>query len=126
MQTESAKRRVIPISKYEQKLWNDIIFEYDFHFWYYIFQIHPIDNFDVHVNIKVDATDLYDQYYRLIFAKIACGNDKQCIGIYDASCDQQGPFLLLKRGFITVYSSLNCIHKKKTYDGKQIVLQWES
>ena len=95
-----------------------LILQYDFHFWYYVFQIHPIDNFDVHVNIKVDATDLYDQYDRLIFAKIACGNDKQCIGIYDASCDQEGPFLLLTRGFITLYSSPNCIHKKKKYDGK--------
>ena len=56
-----------------------------------------------------------------MFAKIACDNAEQCIGIYDASCDGEGPFLLITSGFMTSLSSPNCMYKKKTYHGKEAI-----
>ena len=60
-------------------------------------------------------SNLYDQHEHLNEAKIACVNDSQCIGIYEDSCDKDGPFMLLKSGFLTSVSGTNCIYKKTTY-----------
>ena len=60
-------------------------------------------------------SNLYDQHKHLNEAMIACENDSQCIGIYDDSCDKDGPFLLLKSGFVTSVSGTNCIYKKTIY-----------
>ena len=60
-----------------------------------------------------------------MFAEIGCDNAEQCIGIYDASCDGEGPFLLITSGFMTNLSSPNCMYKKKTYHGKQVFLDHE-
>ena len=98
-------------------------------FWNYniecFFQINPQDNFHLHANIKIDESKTYDQHERLIYAESACDNAEQCIGIYDASCDGEGPFLLLPRGYVTSVSSANCMYKKKTYNRMQVFLDNE-
>ena len=69
-------------------------------------------------NAHVYGSIKYGHFERLNFAKIACENDSQCIGIYDRHCKGQGPFALVKRGFMTSISGSNCIHKKKIYGGQ--------
>ena len=65
--------------------------------------------------MQIHMSNLYDQHKHLNEAKIACENDSQCIGIYEDSCDKDGPFLLLKSGFLTSVSGTNCIYKKTIY-----------
>ena len=78
-----------------------------------------LDSFVVKANIKIDESNKYDNYERLNFAEIACEKDSHCIGIYDASCDQNGPFELLVRGFMTSNSmTSDCIYAKKRHDGE--------
>ena len=77
----------------------------------YFFQ----DEFALKENINVDKSNIYTRYNKLSEAKIACGRDAKCIGIYDPSCDKNGPFMLLKNSFVTSFSSTNCIYKKKDY-----------
>ena len=60
-------------------------------------------------------SNLYDQHKHLNEAKIACVNDSQCIGVYEDSSNKIGPFMLLKRGFLTSVSGTNCIYKKTRY-----------
>ena len=64
----------------------------------------------------MDESNTYGYHEELSFAKIACENDSRCIAIYDTSCDQDGPFVLVTRGFMTSISGPNCIYKKKNYD----------
>ena len=64
-------------------------------------------------------SNMYDNYNNLGLAKIACNNDIHCIGVYDKTCDKNGPFQLCKRGFVTPeVTALSCIHKKKEYEGE--------
>ena len=49
---------------------------------------------------------------------MACRNDMECIGVYDESCDEDGPFLLVRSGFMDSRYGPNCIYKKKSYGGK--------
>ena len=70
------------------------------------------------VNIQVDESNKYGHHDRLNFAEIACENDSHCIGIYDDSGEQNGPFELVTRGFMTSRSKKSSIiHAKKRYDG---------
>ena len=48
---------------------------------------------------------------------MSCENDTDCFGIYDGYCDENGPFVKLKRGFMTADYSPNCVYKKKKYEG---------
>ena len=80
----------------------------------------------MHTNIRIDESNKYEKYGRLMFAKIDCENDDQCIGIHDAYCDGEGPFFLLTSGFVTVVPSLDCIHKKRRYDGRDPLLHLTS
>ena len=61
----------------------------------------------------------YGQYTHLNLAKTECTNDSQCIGVYEASCDKNGPFMLFKKGFVTSIYGKHCIYKKKV-NGKLI------
>ena len=63
----------------------------------------------------MDKSNTFNQYEQLSDAKVACSNDSNCIGIYEASCDKNGPFTLLKNGFVTSEFGTNCIYKKKQY-----------
>ena len=76
-----------------------------------------LDNFIVKDNIQVDGSNTYGYHEKLNFAEIACEKDSQCIGIFDESCDKNGPFSLLKNGFMTPISTSNCLYKKKHYEG---------
>ena len=80
--------------------------------------MYSLDNYITQVNIKVDESNKYGQFEKKIFAEIACDIDTECIGIYDASCDQEGPFMLVKKGFMISNWSPDCINKKKTYHGR--------
>ena len=86
--------------------------------YFFYFPKYALDNFIQKFNVQVDESNLYDQQEGLYVAELACENDKHCIGIYDESCDQKGPFRLLGRGFMTSILTRNCIYAKKTYDGE--------
>ena len=65
-------------------------------------------------------SNIYDNFNHLGLAKIRCNKDVQCIGIYDKTCDNSGPFQLCKHGFVTPAVSVSsCIHKKNEYKGDQ-------
>ena len=57
----------------------------------------------------------YGEYTNLNLAKAECKKDSQCIGIYEASCHKNGPFTLIKHGFVTSVFGTNCLYKKKQY-----------
>ena len=54
----------------------------------------------------------------LNFAETACEKDTECVGVFDDSCDQRGPFGLIRIGYMTLGSSPHCIYEKKVYDSK--------
>ena len=76
----------------------------------------PKNNFVMKEHVQIDSSNIYRQYDRLNFAELACENDSKCIGIFDASCDEKGPFLLFQKGYMTSYRAPNCIYKKKRYE----------
>ena len=80
--------------------------------------MHFVDNFILQSNVEVDDSNSYGHHQNLSGAEITCENDSQCIGIYDPSCNRNGPFTLVKNGYMTSYSSQNCIYKKKRYNGE--------
>ena len=77
-----------------------------------------LDPFVLEQRIIIDNSNTYEQHKQLAFAKMACENDTECIGVYDEFCDEDGPFLKVKRGFMTSSYSPNCLFKKKQYEGK--------
>ena len=83
--------------------------------------MHFQDEFVLQKNSRIDVSNTYNQYDDLTAAKNACMNDTHCIGVYDSSCDNTGPFLMLKYCFKTSISDINCVYKKKT-NGKYIFL----
>ena len=78
----------------------------------------PSNDFVLKKHILIDASNIFDQHEYLSFAKVACSNDSKCIGIYEPSCDKNGPFMLLKDSFVASVFSRNCIYRKKQYDPK--------
>ena len=82
--------------------------------------MHPYssDHFIGQSNIQIDEYNSYSQYMMLNFAETACEKDTQCVGVFDASCDQRGPFGLIRIGYMTLGSSPHCIYEKKVYDSK--------
>ena len=72
-------------------------------------------------NVQVDLSNTYFQYDDLEVAKRACKKDSQCIGVFLAICNMNGPYMLLKRGFVISVSGVNCLYKKKR-DGRYIFL----
>ena len=52
---------------------------------------------------------------------MACTNDTDCVGIYDEGCDKDGPFLRIRKGFMSSKYGPNCVYKKKSYDGTKNV-----
>ena len=73
------------------------------------------DEFVLKERILIDASNIFDQHKHLSVAKVACSNDSKCIGVYEASCDDNGPFMLIKNGFLTSVFGTNCIYKKRQY-----------
>ena len=71
-------------------------------------------------NIEVDTSNTYGEYNSLNVAKMACLNDTQCMGVYEASCNKNGPFALFKNNFVTKLYGVNCIYKRIMY-GKFIL-----
>ena len=70
------------------------------------------------MNSEPESSNKYNGYDKIDFAAVSCGNDSECVGIYDESCDSYGPFQLVRRGFMRSYYSPNCVHKKKRYESK--------
>ena len=67
----------------------------------------------------VDGSNLYGHHDRLNLAEVACEYDSLCIGIFDASHGQKGPFQLVSTGFMTSTKSTPLrIYAKKEYDGE--------
>ena len=55
-------------------------------------------------------------------AKISCNSDKRCIGIFEQSCDNSGPFHLCKEGFETSEIHIaSCFYQKKNYSGMYLL-----
>ena len=75
-------------------------------------------------NIKVDISNTYNRYDTLSVAKMACTNETECIGIYEAFCDKDGPFELLKNNFVTSIFGRNCIYKKTDYGKSSYSVQF--
>ena len=80
----------------------------------------------MYTNSEIDASVLYKSSEQLDFAETACRNDIECFGIFDEKCDNDGPFLQIKRGFIpfrkktdTDWYTSGCVYKKKEYAGKK-------
>ena len=73
-------------------------------------------------NSQMDMANTYNGHDDLSTAKSACLNDKHCIGIYDASCDKNGPFMLLKHSFMTSAYGKSCIYKKTRYGKYSLAL----
>ena len=79
-----------------------------------------LDHFILMEGIIIDTGNTFDRHEQLSVAKIACAKDSNCIAIYEPSCDKNGPFMLLKNGFLTSVHGTNCIYKKKNY-GKRLL-----
>ena len=75
------------------------------------------DDVVVYKNIMLDTSIKYEEYQNLESAEIACRNDTECIGIYDKNCDEDGPFLPIRSGFMDSKYQPDCIYKKKSYEG---------
>ena len=73
------------------------------------------DSLILQENTMVDTSNTFGRYEQVNFGEMACESDARCIGVYDASCDKRGPFLLLQKGFMTSSRATNCIYKKKHY-----------
>ena len=71
--------------------------------------------------IRIDISNTFEQHDNFSDAKIACANDSNCIAIYEAFCDKNGPFMLLKNSFVVSVYGTDCIYKKKRY-GKSLRL----
>ena len=78
------------------------------------------DDFIVNMHSEPGTSNKYNSYDRLDFAAMGCKNDTECVGIYDESCESYGPFQHIRRGYMRSDYGPNCVHKKKTYDGKYI------
>ena len=78
--------------------------------------MYSLDNFVSKGGILVDEPNMYRAHEDITVAQFVCENDSQCIGIYDAGCDQEGPFSLVKKGLVTSASAADCIFKKKRYN----------
>ena len=76
-----------------------------------------LDSFTLQQRSIIEASNTYEQYELLALAKMEYENDSNCIGIYDGYCDEEGPFLKLRRGFMTSDYSPNCVYKKRKYKG---------
>ena len=76
--------------------------------------------------------NVYGSYISLEFAKLACSNDTNCVGVQEERCKKGGlsPSRLCKKGVRS--GGYTCIHKKKEYHGKksffsswrQLFLRW--
>ena len=62
--------------------------------------------------------DTFASYEVLGIAKIACVEERACIGVLDDACDNIGAFRLCKKGFVS--PSASCVYQKKEYTGKYI------
>ena len=76
----------------------------------------PSNEFVLKEHIRIDESNIFDEHTQLSVAKVACSNDQKCIGIYEASCDKNGPFMLLRNSFVTSVFGTSCIYKKRQYD----------
>ena len=74
-----------------------------------------LDDFILMEDIIIDKANTFDRHEQLHVAKIACAKDSNCIAIYEPSCYKNGPFMLIKNGFLTSLHGTNCIYKKKKY-----------
>ena len=72
------------------------------------------------MNSEVEETNKYNSYEQLDSAAMSCRNDSECIGIYDESCDSNGPFMHVRRGFWIPAYGRNCVHEKKKYESKEM------
>ena len=77
-----------------------------------------LDNFIRKERIDIDYQNEYGNYERLSFATLACQNDTECIGVFEAACDRDGPFTLVKKGFYTPPRGYHCIYNKKESQGR--------
>ena len=78
------------------------------------------DDFVLTENSQIDVANTYNGHDDLSTAKTACLNDKHCIGIYNALCDKNGPFMLVKYSFMTSVYGKSCFYKKTRY-GRQLL-----
>ena len=62
--------------------------------------------------------DTFASYEVLGIAKIACVEERACIGVLDDACDNIGAFRLCKKGFVS--PSASCVYEKKEYNGKSM------
>ena len=83
---------------------------------------HFTDDFVLTENSQIDLANTYNGHDELITAKTSCLIDKHCIGIYDASCDKNGPFMLLKYSFMTSVYGKSCIYRKTRYGRHSLYL----
>ena len=70
--------------------------------------------FKKHRSSHCRLTDTFGSDHHLKRAQAICQKDNKCVAIQDEDCDNKGPFLLCKQGFITKiqeYSS-SCIFEK--------------
>ena len=78
------------------------------------------DDFVLMENSQIDIANTYNGHDDLSSAKTACLDDKHCIGIYDASCNKSGPFMLMKFSFMTSVYGKSCFYKK-TRNGRYLL-----
>ena len=74
------------------------------------------DDFVLRGNIKIDKSNIYNHYARLSIAKLACRNDSKCMGVYVSTCNENGPYMLIKDSFLQSISGTDCIYKRTRYE----------
>ena len=63
-------------------------------------------------------SNTFGLYNHLSQAKVTCNSDENCIGIFEQSCDHNGPFHLCKKGYQTAKThDSSCFYEKKDYSG---------
>ena len=77
-----------------------------------------LDNFIRKEHIEIDYLNLYGNFEQLSVAILSCQNDTECIGVFEEGCHQEGPFSLLKTGYLTTHDGWNCIYSKKDSQGR--------
>ena len=83
-----------------------------------LLQYHVSDDYKKHVSSSCTISNTFGIHNHLSHAKNNCNSDIKCIGILEQTCDNDGPFLLCKKGFETSKThNSSCFYEKKEYSG---------
>ena len=82
-----------------------------------------LDDYEKRIGSSCRLDNTVSLFQHLSQAKISCNSDENCIGIYEQSCDNSGPFLLCHKGFATSKANNSaCLYEKKNYSGIYLLL----